>query len=76
MTTIALSRSAGHLDATPSGALALARRFYAGIVRRSRLRHDRRVLRGMPDLMLRDIGLSRGEIDSVTEFGRARGPQW
>jgi uncharacterized protein YjiS (DUF1127 family) len=39
------------------------------IRREMRLRRDRRHLREMPDHLLKDIGISRYEIDSVTEYG-------
>lgn len=48
--------------------------------RQMRLRRDRRVLRGMPDRLLKDIGIARGEIDRLTSFSlndptrRHRGP--
>lgn len=33
-----------------------------------RLRRDRRVLDGLPDYILRDIGISRSEIESITLY--------
>lgn len=39
------------------------------IRREMRLRRDRRHLREMPDHMLKDIGISRHEIDAVTAYG-------
>jgi uncharacterized protein YjiS (DUF1127 family) len=35
-----------------------------------KIRRDRRLLQAMPDYLLSDIGLSRGEIDYATERGR------
>jgi uncharacterized protein YjiS (DUF1127 family) len=40
------------------------------IRRWARRRADRRQLMGYPDYMLRDIGISRSEIDSVLRHGR------
>jgi uncharacterized protein YjiS (DUF1127 family) len=42
------------------------------------LRNDRRRLAEMPDYLLADIGISRGEIESVTDFGAIRrlGPSY
>ena len=40
------------------------------IGKRHRILRDRRLLNEMPDFMLKDIGISRGEIDIKTEFGR------
>ena len=37
--------------------------------RRMRIWADRRHLQALPDHMLKDIGISRSEIDSVTECG-------
>jgi uncharacterized protein YjiS (DUF1127 family) len=38
--------------------------------RRLKVREDRRLLQAMPDYLLADIGISRGEIESATEYGR------
>jgi uncharacterized protein YjiS (DUF1127 family) len=40
------------------------------IRRRLKVRADRRALQSMPDYILADIGICRGEIDSATEYGR------
>ena len=46
--------------------------------RRLRVRNDRKRLQAMPDYLLADIGISRSEIGSATEFGRLRnhGPNY
>lgn len=46
--------------------------------RRMRVRNDRKALQALPDYLLADIGISRSEIGSATEFGRirARGPAY
>ena len=40
------------------------------VSRINRIRHGRAQLYGMPDFMLKDIGISRCEIHSVTRFRR------
>ena len=40
------------------------------VLRRLRIRSDRRQLESMPDYLLHDLGITRGEIDRVTNFGR------
>ena len=54
------------LLAIASGANAVA----AFAAKRHRISQDRRKLQEMPDSMLKDIGISRSEIDLKTEFGR------
>ncbi|TPJ61925.1 DUF1127 domain-containing protein [Mesorhizobium sp. B2-2-3] len=44
----------------------------AWLARGQRLRHERRHLEAMPDFMLKDIGISRSEIDYVATHGEAR----
>ncbi|MBZ9811963.1 DUF1127 domain-containing protein [Mesorhizobium sp. BR1-1-9] len=46
----------------------------AWLARGRRLRHERRHLEAMPDFMLKDIGISRSEIDYVATHGEARRP--
>jgi uncharacterized protein YjiS (DUF1127 family) len=72
MTTIAIPRSGGTSTGL-SGTLDLARRGFASLARSYRIRQDRRALQSMPDHMLRDIGVSRSEIDSVLRYGRSPG---
>ena len=38
--------------------------------RRLKIREDRRLLQAMPDYLLADIGISRGQIEAATEYGR------
>ena len=38
--------------------------------RRLKVREDQRLLQAMPDYLLADIGISRGQIEAATEFGR------
>ena len=45
-------------------------RFDQWIRRRLRIRADRKVLQAMPDYLLSDLGISRSQIDSATQFGR------
>ena len=40
------------------------------VARWTKIRSDRRLLHAMDDNMLSDIGISRSEIDSATEYGR------
>jgi len=42
------------------------------IARRLKIRSDRRLLQSMPDYLLADIGITRGEIETAVEFGRER----
>lgn len=42
------------------------------ISRHISLQNDRKFLAEMPDYLLRDIGISRWEIDEATRFGRSR----
>ena len=72
MTSMTMARSGGLSETGLSSTFDLARSIYAAIERSYRIRQDRRVLQAMPDHLLRDLGISRSEIDSVTEFGRSR----
>ena len=47
-------------------AVVLARR----VRRWLKIREDRRLLQALPDHLLSDIGISRGEIEAATEYGR------
>jgi uncharacterized protein YjiS (DUF1127 family) len=40
------------------------------IGRRRTIRNDRRLLQAMPDYLLTDIGIARGDIDRAVQFGR------
>jgi len=35
-----------------------------------KIREDRRLLQALPDYLLSDIGISRGEIEAATQYGR------
>ena len=76
MTTMAMPRSGGLSETGLSSTLALARTVYSASIRAYRIRRDRRILQSMPDYLLHDLGISRSEIDTVTEFGRSRGSTW
>jgi uncharacterized protein YjiS (DUF1127 family) len=58
------------MDAVREALMEAGRR----IRRWARRRADRRQLMGYPDYMLRDIGISRCEIDSVLRHGRQGRP--
>ena len=70
MFTLALShRSSSAIPASGSVTSAIfmaARR----VARWTKIRSGRRLLHAMDDNMLSDIGISRSEIDSATEYGR------
>jgi uncharacterized protein YjiS (DUF1127 family) len=51
----------------PSRRHSLARRMYRRIVRSMEISRRRRVLAGMPDYLLKDIGINRSEIDAIVE---------
>jgi uncharacterized protein YjiS (DUF1127 family) len=69
VTTLALTRGWSRTAASNPllfAALVVVRR----IRRRLKVRADRKALHSMPDYLLTDIGISRSEIDSATEYGR------
>lgn len=70
MSTLALprhsSREAAPYNKVAFAALMIARR----IQRRAGIWKDQRRLQALPDYLLSDIGISRSEIASATEFGR------
>jgi len=72
VSTIALSRR--QPDAAQGWAPAINAASWAArqIARRLKIRSDRRLLQSMPDYLLADIGISRAEIETATEFGRER----
>jgi len=49
------------------------RTMLAAVGRGWRARQSRRHLEAMPDFMLKDIGISRSDIDRVTTHGQTRG---
>jgi uncharacterized protein YjiS (DUF1127 family) len=57
---------AGLLAPRPLGLVVIVRRWL-------RRRQGQRALAELPDHLLRDIGLTRGEIDHAVTHGRARG---
>lgn len=58
-------------QATPIAAIIGGAAFgaFGAVARAIRIRRDRAHLHELPDHLLRDIGISRSEIDSVTMFG-------
>ena len=71
MTTLALSRGWSRTAASSRvlfAAMLMVRRANRWV----RIRTDRRRLQAMPDYLLKDIGLSRTEIEDAVEFGRSR----
>jgi uncharacterized protein YjiS (DUF1127 family) len=46
--------------------------FFAGWLRRRRMRRDELWLQSQPDYLLRDIGIGRGEIENIIRMGRYR----
>ena len=76
MTTITMHRSGGLPRAGKWDTVSVLRRIYSAIARRSRIRADRRTLASLPDYLLRDIGISRSDIESATLFSRSRYKKW
>lgn len=77
MTTTTMTRSGGPFGTgLSSSMLAAASALIAAMARFYRTRQGRRMLQSMPNYLLHDLGISRSEIDVVTEFGRARGGRW
>ena len=46
----------------------------AGLAREIRVRRDLRIVSGLDDAMLRDIGIARGELERAVRYGRATEP--
>jgi uncharacterized protein YjiS (DUF1127 family) len=69
--TAAARKSIG-MPATTPQSLGLFRRLVARWLSRQRLRRDQTWLQRQPDYMLRDIGISRGEIETIVRGGRFR----
>lgn len=44
----------------------------ASLAREIRIRRDLRIVSGLDDAMLRDIGIARGGLEGAVRFGRAR----
>jgi uncharacterized protein YjiS (DUF1127 family) len=69
VTTLALSRR--HPEQTAeSGVMAALVHVARNVMRRRMIRNDRQLLQAMPDHLLADIGITRGDIARVTEYGR------
>ncbi len=73
MTTIVERGAEPYIDISGGKGRALfsLTQAWAWMKRRRQIAVDRRHLQEMPDELLRDIGVGRSEIASVTEFGRA-----
>jgi uncharacterized protein YjiS (DUF1127 family) len=71
-----MPRIAHSSAAAPSKTRALAQSLYSVLARYYHVHRDRRLLQEMPDYLLQDIGVSRSEIDFVTEFGRCGNDKW
>jgi uncharacterized protein YjiS (DUF1127 family) len=69
--TAAARKSVG-LSAKIAQSLGLLGRLIARWQSRRRLRRDQTWLQSQPDYMLRDIGISRGEIETLIRRGRYR----
>lgn len=64
------STSAANAVAMPAAAATQPgrlRRLYARIARAIEVHHRRRLLQALPNYVLKDIGLSRADIDSIVE---------
>jgi uncharacterized protein YjiS (DUF1127 family) len=70
VTTLAFSRGWSRTAADTNPILFVAIVVWRRVRRQMRIRNDRRVLQSMPDHMLADIGIGRGEIPYATTFGR------
>jgi uncharacterized protein YjiS (DUF1127 family) len=65
MSVMASSDAAAAAGHPASGGAGVLRRLLQSIWRSIKIRHTRRQLQMMPDHLLKDIGISRCEIDSV-----------
>ena len=70
-------RAAGSASGSPTGAQGVAgvvirfvARIAAAVPEELRIRRDMRELRAMDDDLLKDIGLTRADIDSAVRYGR------
>jgi uncharacterized protein YjiS (DUF1127 family) len=71
ITAITARKAIGRSTAMPH-AFGLLGRWIAGWRNRQQTRRDRTWLQSQPDYMLRDIGVSRREIDVILQRGRTR----
>lgn len=69
MTMMENSFAAASRSGLAASASKVARAMYDQAERAWRRRRDRRHIHEMPDYILKDIGISRSEIDSVVMFG-------
>jgi uncharacterized protein YjiS (DUF1127 family) len=70
--TAAPTRKSMRMSAALPQTLGLLGRLIARWLSRQRLRRDQAWLQSQPDYMLRDIGVSRGEIETIIRRGRYR----
>ena len=70
MSTGTLTRNPHFAPVEASRILFWATLFVRRLRRRVKMQSDRHALRGMPEYLLRDIGISRSQIDHATLFGR------
>lgn len=70
MTTLAPSHRLPNAIMASNPFIFAAVLFARRVSRRLKIREDRRALQAMPDYLLSDIGISRGEIEGATEYGR------
>ncbi|TIW20766.1 MAG: DUF1127 domain-containing protein [Mesorhizobium sp.] len=72
MTTLGQELTANHftLGRSVAAILEICRSRKNLLVRIVRIRRDRARLDELPDYLLRDIGIGRSEIRSITRFGR------
>jgi uncharacterized protein YjiS (DUF1127 family) len=61
-----------HAGSLSSMLLASCRRLVSGMARRRQRRHDVLHVRDLPDHLLRDIGIHRGNIVAAVHAGRGR----
>ncbi len=78
MSTLTLPRRWSVAAAGSNGIPDAASMVFRRMERRVRIWQDQRRLQALPDYLLDDIGISRGEIPTATEFGRIRalGPSY
>lgn len=65
--TMAFERNTTATALTSPRRQSLARRMYRRVVRSMEISRRKRMLNAMPDYLLKDIGISRSDIDSLVE---------
>lgn len=70
MTTLAFSRGWSRTAAASHPILFAALVVTRRVRRHFRVRRDQRRLQAMPDYLLADLGISRGQIEAATALGR------